>query len=282
MHEAERLLNHCWATPEACAHPDGTCCFTCCCNQPPSPSPPPSPPAPAGSYCPAVADLGFDYNDGGGEIFDQGWSVTGGARIHSRAAFNLLGGFIEFDMDVSKTQIGINSNLYTISPDLHGAAYESSSQYCDGQGANGLWCMELDILEANGYCGGATTIHAVPGHGGGCDAGGCQETYSFNSRTFHVRADWSENGDMITTIGGNRVQVPTDAGTRKRIVETMLTTGAVVQSSQWSGWVPGAACGPEGSLAQSSFTVRNLVVHGKVVSGPKPATCQQYEEQLQV
>merc|ERR1719367_2599980 len=196
-------------TPRKCTGPTPT-------PTPPTP-PTPTPPSPDSDYCLSADDVGFDYNAGGGSIVDGGWTVRGEARIHSKAAFNLLGGFVEFDLDTTGAHTGVNNNLYTISPHVGPGGYQEMGQYCDGAvtrslrsrnaSANNYWCMEMDIYEANGNCGSATTVHTVQGHGGGCDAGGCQVTTHFPSQTFKVHADFHEDGTMVVSIGG-RSQAP--------------------------------------------------------------------------
>ena len=42
--------------------------------------------------------------------------MHGGGSGATKAAFNLLGGSVEFDFDVSNVHPGVNSNIYTISP----------------------------------------------------------------------------------------------------------------------------------------------------------------------
>merc|ERR1711937_808769 len=50
--------------------------------------------------------------------------------------------------------------------------------------------------------------------------------------------------------------------------------GAVLYSSEWTGWVPLDDCGTNpGDLYSSSFSISNLVVSGSVVQGPEPHEC---------
>jgi broad specificity polyphosphatase/5'/3'-nucleotidase SurE len=53
---------------------------------------------------------------GSANLYDGGWSVHGGGAGATKAAFNLLGGSVEFDLDVSGVHPGVNANIYTISP----------------------------------------------------------------------------------------------------------------------------------------------------------------------
>merc|ERR1711957_912046 len=73
-----------------------------------------------------------------------GWTVNGGGGVTGKSSFNLLGGYVEFDVDNSGSKWGVNNNFYTISPDH---AYTNRNDYCDGQGPDassplGIYCME--------------------------------------------------------------------------------------------------------------------------------------------
>jgi hypothetical protein len=153
-------------------------------------------------YCPKSAELNVDYDSTGGSgtpaspsgsvvMSDQGWTITGSARVSSKGVWNLLNGWIAFDMDLSKTIVGLqtgseqgpNANLYTVFPQTGSGDYvgtprneaNGASQYCDGQGefttadssqktranlvADSL-CPEMDIVEANSKLAFATTWHS--------------------------------------------------------------------------------------------------------------------------
>jgi len=233
-------------------------------------------------YCPAAKDLGFDYtsNPSVQTIHDQGWDITGGARVHSTAAFNLLGGSVEFDYDATGGHEGVNNNFYTISPDLKGGAYTEMGQYCDAQKEGAEWCMELDIIEANGNCGGATTLHTYSGSGWPkCDNGGCQALYNFHGKTkMHIKTEYDTSGVMTVYIDGkaigyDQMSPKPDGSANSVIAETMKRVGVVFQSSQWGGWVPEVRCGGGGDEASAHFSLSNLRIKGSVVSGPEPQKC---------
>jgi len=80
---------------------------------------------------------------------DNGWIIHGDARVSSKASWNLLGGSISFDMDVSNTSSGVNTNLYTSSPNKPNCG---AACYCDIQKSpkGKASCMELDLIENNG------------------------------------------------------------------------------------------------------------------------------------
>merc|ERR1712137_697749 len=52
----------------------------------------------------------------------------------------------------------------------------------------------------------------------------------------------------------------------------MKSRGAVLYSSQWTGWVPGS-CGGDGNFGASTFSVSNLKIQGSVIHGPEPRRC---------
>ena len=49
-------------------------------------------------------------------MFDGGWLIHGGGGVATKAAFNLNNGSVEYDVDFSRTNVGVNANIYTISP----------------------------------------------------------------------------------------------------------------------------------------------------------------------
>merc|ERR1739844_418406 len=217
---------------------------------PPGPSPGPSGGA---TYCPDPAsDFVADY--GSPQWSASGWTIHGGGRAISKASFNLAGGFVEFDMDLGGAHGGVNNNFYVTFP-------SSVGQYCDSGGTGG--CAELDFVENNGNCAAATTFHTDPGGG---DKGGTQTVNGIGSHV-HVHAAWDQSGDSLTVhVDGHQISGAGNPGNE------MKSHGAVMYSSQWTGWVPGS-CGGDGNLGASSFSVSNLRIQGKVVQGPEPNKC---------
>lgn len=220
-------------------------------------------------YCPTQQD--FDF---GGDVQwdNNGWTMTGSGGVHAKTSWNLLGGFIEFEMDTSGSNAGVNTNLYTTSPD----GTPGGDNYCDIQSnGHGGVCMEMDVIEANGNCAAAATVHTWPNKDGGCDQGGCGGVQHI-SGTYTVRAEFSEDGRMKVTYNGNEVSYhpqPSDAA-NKYVADTMRSTGATIESSQWVGWVPDAgACPGSGDLGSSRYSVRNLQVFGAVLKGQEPTKC---------
>merc|ERR1711881_226061 len=126
------------------------------------------------TYCPTLADFDIAYGEGV-TAESNGWRVHGGGGVHGRTSWNLLGGYVEFDMDVCGAQSGVNNNFYMISPEGG-----PSTGYCDIQGNNSPICMELDMVENNGQCLGRTTWHVWGDHDGGCDQNGCFGQYKLD------------------------------------------------------------------------------------------------------
>ena len=233
------------------------------------------------TFCPTAQDMNIDY---GNEVsFDTtgsaGWTIAGSGRVSSKTSFDLLGGSITFTMDVSNVADAVNTNFYTSSPPVPNTG---SDTYCDIQLNPG--CMELDIIENNGQCGYATTLHTFPFDGvyanSDCDRWGCVTSdFLPDDKTFEVKADFSATGDVTISINGN----PNSAyspypshDSNDVVVSTMQSIGVVIESSMWTGWVPmdGDCPGGDGNgLSSSVLKVSNVRVEGKVVQGPQPTIC---------
>jgi hypothetical protein len=233
-----------------------------------------------GHYCPQSYDLMAAY--GSPSLFNRGWKIQGGGGVATKAAFNLLGGSVEYDIDFSNVRTGVNGNLYTISPyGISGSTGFTQGNYCDGAKTGSGFCLEVDWIESNGNCGGATTLHTIEGPGpNGCTAWGCTRDYHYSGRaSFHMKIEYGTDGQWKTTRDGQVINgydmAPQPTGYDWNIIQSAYSSaGAVLYSSQWTGWVPVADCGTqEGDLYSSSFQVSNLQIYGKVVQGPQPAQC---------
>jgi len=157
-------------------------------------------------------------------------------------------------MDLGGAHGGVNNNVYVTFPNNVG-------QYCDSGGTGG--CAELDFVENNGHCAAATTFHTDPNGG---DKGGTQTVNGISSHV-HVHASWDANGDTLTVmVDGHQISGAGNPGNE------MKARGAVLYSSQWTGWVPGS-CGGDGNLGASTFSVSNLKIQGSVIHGPEPRRC---------
>lgn len=87
---------------------------------------------------------------------------------------NMLGGYVEYDVDLSEVGCGCVSALYTIlMPSVD--ENEDPFGYCDANKIGGHWCPEFDLMEANKYSW-HTTAHKcdtpVNGVYDNCDRGG--------------------------------------------------------------------------------------------------------------
>ena len=291
-----------WTKKVPCimAKDDKSCCFSCCClenkgNSPtniPTPSPLPVPiipvpiipvqPVPSISipnqklYCPSVKDIVVGY--GNAKLYDQGWLNKGGGSAATKASFNLLGGYVEFDIDFTNTQEGINGNIYTISPFNIPSSGFTQKNYCDGAKKGSNWCVEIDWIESNGNCGGATTLHTIEGPGSGCTAWGCSSKYKYNGKpSFHMKISYSLDGN-VNVYRDNQLVQPYNPQPKPNelvvLVEQYKKYGAVIYSSLWKGWVPMEnSCASNGDLPSSSFEVKNLKINGILVQGPEPSLC---------
>merc|ERR1711916_204347 len=168
-----------------------------------------------------------------------------------------------------------------VSPGGIGGGFTQDA-YCDDGQNDHPDCLEVDWIEANGGCGGATTLHTVPGTGdGACNYWGCRSTYSFDGGpTFHMKVEYDNDGKFTITrdgqvISGDSLQ-PGASGSDWGIVQSNYNNnGAVLYSSQWTGdWVPADFCGGgPGDLGGSHFSISNLRISGSVVQGPEPQKC---------
>lgn len=215
---------------------------------------------------------------------DQGWHIRGDNGAATKAAFDLRGGFVEFNYDVSKANTGVNTNIYTISPTIQSSGFNKDRDYCDGADNSSPWCMEDDWVESNGNCGGATTLHTVPGPGQKCGSWGCRAEYHYNGQTnLKWRIEYDTQGHMTVKWGGNTVSPSSlNPGAQDSdwnvVVNTMASKGVVLYSSQWGNWVPVESCGPaahepSGTVDNSEFSITGLRIQGRVVQGPEPRKC---------
>jgi len=190
---------------------------------------------------------------------------------------------MEFTMDTSGVQPGVNTNFYTSSPAQANCGEEC---YCDIQKSSSgkPSCMEMDIIEVNGDCAMATTIHTFAADGtpnnANCDRWGCGSTNKLPASTFTIKAVFGQDGSMTITMDGKPINnyspFPSSAS-NSVVIKTMQSIGAVIESSQWFGWAPAqdqCPAGDAGNLANSELKITNVKVQGIVVQGPEPTKCQ--------
>ena len=147
----------------------------------------------------------------------------------------------------------VNTNLYTTSPSQPNCG---AACYCDIQKSpqGKPSCMEMDIIENNGKCKMATTIHTYATDGRpnnhDCDRWGCQSSASLpSSAKFHIRAAFDVNGAMTVILNGqpNSNYYPSPSSDSNHVaVQTTQQHGAVIESSQWFGWAPDESSCPRG------------------------------------
>jgi len=178
----------------------------------------------------------------------------------------LLDKTLSFDVSLASISCGCNVALYLVSM----PAYNSSNQadptkcgdyYCDANQVCGIYCPEIDIMEANNRAF-AITPHKCDNPQGNyypsCDGGGCnQNVYRLNpsnygpgsnylidtTQWFHVAIQFQSSGgqlsQIVTTLaqGSNNVQVVHNSGNCGGNYLQQLTQavqkGMVVTFSYW-------------------------------------------------
>ena len=93
----------------------------------------------------------------------------------------LLGKRLKFDVDLSAVGCSCNGALYFITMPGYNSGQQpepgkNGEYYCDAQGKIGLYCPEMDVMEANKFAM-ASTAHTCqyqpPHYYSACDHGGC-------------------------------------------------------------------------------------------------------------
>jgi len=152
----------------------------------------------------------------------------------------MLDGYISFFMNLKDTADSINTNFYLSSIS---EPNQGSSTYCDIQLNPG--CMELDIIENNGRCSLASTIHNLPNDGTpnnqNCDRWAYVSSLrlpSNDNMTFAVVASFGEDGSITVEVDGqssDSFNPFPSSDSNEVVVENMKSVGAVIESSQWFG-----------------------------------------------
>jgi len=213
---------------------------------------------------------------------NQGWNIAGAGAAATKSAFNLINGWVSYNVNFVHVPVGVNANVYSISPDFGGAPSFTNSIYCDGQPASGSkpWCVEADWIESNGNCGGASTLHTynVADNSGGCGGWGCTSNYLYSTSSFAMNVSYDSIGRWSILQNGNLVgSLTPSAGSAdwSNLLTSTQRQGQVIYSSQWNGWVPtvGSCSTAAGDLTNAQFSVSNLQIYGSVVQGPAPTRC---------
>jgi hypothetical protein len=95
--------------------------------------------------------------------------------------YYLAGKTVSFNVDLSSISCSCNAALYFVSmpghnPDGSAAAGSGGDYYCDANDGGGVWCWEMDVMEANKYVTQITPhkCNSDPGtYISWCDGGGC-------------------------------------------------------------------------------------------------------------
>ena len=147
---------------------------------------------------------------------------------------NLLGGSVDYDVDLSQSNCGCIAAFYLVSApgkNSSGQYWNTDGYYyCDGNQVGGNWCPEFDIMEANQWAF-QTTPHSCDnpssvGFYNNCNRGGdCWlnnidklaysdygpgDNFRINTlREFHVSLVWGTTGDFTVKMsqGSNSVQM---------------------------------------------------------------------------
>merc|ERR1719203_1159177 len=88
-----------------------------------------------------------------------GGSVVGGPRVYliegddvnKNFLFMLKDQEFSFDVELSQMPCGFNAALYFVGMSANEGGAEEGTQYCDAQAVAGVFCSEMDIMEANIY-----------------------------------------------------------------------------------------------------------------------------------
>ena len=190
-------------------------------------------------FCPAQKD--FEGGASKGLVFSTdpstgtlGWTMTGSGGVHGKQTFDLLGGWVEFEIDTTHAQLGVNNNFYTSSPEP-----SVFPKYCDIQTNDSPVCMEMDIMENNGNCMSQVTWHTWANKDGDCDQNGCaglvDQQGSKGVRM--VRTEFTEDGWMTVWYNGKKVEV--GGRVDGRMVQRKKSRGVgpgFVGADIWSGF----------------------------------------------
>ena len=191
---------------------------------------------------------------------------------------NLLGGSIEFDVNLNRSDCGCLTALYAI---VMPATLNNDDpfQYCDGAYVGGHGCPEFDVMEANKYAF-RTTAHKCTDNGNSfsaCDGNGKCTTdvileqpsgsYGPGSATgidtnqeFHVKQVFHESGGSFTgyttTLSQGSKSVTMSKSDCSDYLANMSTdmTHMVIAISNWSSdnfdWLQHGVC--SGSCSQTT------------------------------
>lgn len=117
---------------------------------------------------------------GGGRVY-LGDSSSGTISLNSFYEMPLLGKRFTFDVDMSDVGCNCNGALYFVTMPAYNSAQQpapgkDNEYYCDANQVGGIYCPEMDLMEANKFAM-ASTAHTcqyhAPHYYSSCDRGGC-------------------------------------------------------------------------------------------------------------
>ena len=223
---------------------------------------------------------------------------------------NLLGGTIEYDVDLSQSGCSCNAALYLISmpaKDQSGTVIpgKGGDYYCDANMVGGNWCPEFDIMEANTHAW-HTTPHKCDdpndkGHYSNCDrSGDCNikawgsmsygpgDKFMINTfKLFHIKTHWHSDGSFTQTFTqgkntqsmGNSVGNCRDKSYMSKYKQN-LADGMTIAVSSWGNkwdtmkWLDSDTGCKGDCISKPIVTIQNLVFttgdHVKPSPAPTP------------
>eukprot|EP01120_Amphizonella_sp_Union-15-10_P013622 TRINITY_DN635_c0_g1_i1.p1 TRINITY_DN635_c0_g1~~TRINITY_DN635_c0_g1_i1.p1 ORF type:complete len:315 (-),score=61.11 TRINITY_DN635_c0_g1_i1:34-978(-) len=149
--------------------------------------------------------------------------------------FYLLDKTLSFDVDLSQASCGCNAALYLVSMPAYGSnqrpdATTCGDYYCDANHVCGIYCPEMDIMEAN-----TRGLHITPHkcnpptgkYYSYCDGGGCSiSVYQQDSSAYGFGTNYRINTQEKFTLS---ISFQTQGGNLQRIVSTLTQNGRSVQ-----------------------------------------------------
>jgi len=145
-------------------------------------------------------------------------SAVGGPRVYlieeegtnENFLFKLKTQEFTFDVELSTMPCGFNAALYFTGMDANSGGAEDGTNYCDAQAVAGVFCSEMDIMEANIYaqqytthgcidaCGSfSTSSQCKGGQSNICDQSGC----GLNPFRYGPGTTWNAEYDNPTWYG---------------------------------------------------------------------------------
>lgn len=206
---------------------------------------------------------------------------------------NLLGGSVEFDVDMHEDDCGCVAAFYTVGMPGHnadGSLFEGDKgqYYCDANAVGGNFCPEFDIMEAN-LRAFQVTPHpcdepTAEGYYGNCDrSGACYRNsveklpesafgpgpdYTINSlEVFHVKIEFEETGGEFTNFistfsqGSASIEMRGDCPEETKKMTNDLKNGMVFALSNWYGgypWLDKGRCEDSGACQSPTLIYTNM------------------------